>query len=74
MYYVQKFSQFELCTVHKPILALLRYGKSLPATDADRLQRWSCYLAEFCYTLKYIKGKINAGADRLTRLPIRLVA
>lgn len=73
---VRKFSQylmgrkFILSTDHKPILAIFGEGKGLPAMSAGRMQRWANYLSEFDYTLQYVKGSSNGGADGLSRLPL----
>lgn len=38
---------------------------------AGRLQRWALFLSGFDYTLQYVKGKNNGGADGLSRLPLK---
>lgn len=74
---VNKFYQylagkkFELVTDHKPLLALFGEDKTLPQMAAGRLQRWSLFLANFDYTIKYLKGVENVHADALSRLPLK---
>lgn len=73
---VRKFYQyligrhFELHSDHKPLLALFGEKIGIPQMAAGRLQRWDCFLSGFNYTMKYVKGKDNGGADGLSRLPI----
>lgn len=39
---------------------------SIPTNIIDAIQRWSLILSNFDYTLSYIKGLINTGADALS--------
>ena len=39
-------------------------------TAASRLQRWSCFLSGFKYTVETITSKDNGNCDALSRLPI----
>ena len=55
--------EFLLETDHMP-LASLRTSKNANA----RLTRWALYLQQFRFTVRYIKGKSNVGADFLSRL------
>ena len=58
--------KFEICTDHKPLVAVLS-AKSKP--PSARIERWLLYLQQFQYTLTHIPGKANA-ADALSRLPV----
>ena len=75
---VQKFRQyllgnkFVLCSDHKPLLALFGEGKGVPLMGAARLQRWALNLSGFDYSLEYIKGLQNGGADGLSRLALKV--
>ncbi|XP_076031117.1 uncharacterized protein LOC143019364 [Oratosquilla oratoria] len=55
--------KFVLETDHMP-LEHLKPSKTANA----RLTRWGLYLQQFDYTLRYIKGNENVGADLLSRL------
>ena len=55
--------EFVLETDHLP-LASLKTSKNSNA----RLMRWALYLQQFQFTVKYIKGQTNVGADFLSRL------
>ncbi|XP_076062417.1 uncharacterized protein LOC143037752 [Oratosquilla oratoria] len=55
--------KFVLETDHMP-LEHLKPSKTANA----RLTRWGLYLQQFDYTLRYIKGSENLGADLLSRL------
>lgn len=73
---VNKFNQylwgneFILLTDHKPLVALFGENKGIPQMAAGRLQRWALFLSGFKYVIRYVKGKDNAGANGLSRLPI----
>ena len=54
---------FILETDHLP-LASLRTSRNANA----RLMRWALYLQQFAFTVRYIKGQANVGADFLSRL------
>ena len=56
--------EFVLETDHLP-LASLKTSKNANA----RLMRWALYLQQFAFSVRYIKGKTNIGADFLSRLP-----
>lgn len=55
--------QFVIETDHLP-LASLKTSKNANA----RLMRWALYLQQFQFSVKYIKGQANVGADFLSRL------
>ena len=55
--------EFVIETDHLP-LASLRTSKNANA----RLMRWALYLQQFQFSVRYIKGKTNVGADCLSRL------
>ena len=55
--------QFVIETDHMP-LASLKTSKNANA----RLMRWALYLQQFQFSVKYIKGQTNVGADFLSRL------
>ena len=73
---VQKFYQhllrieFILQSDHMPLNALFGEEKGILQMAAGRLQRWALFLSPFKYKFQYIKGTQNAGADRLSRLPL----
>ena len=56
-------NRFVIETDHMP-LASLKTSKNANA----RLMRWALYLQQFQFTVKYIKGQNNVGADFLSRL------
>ena len=55
--------EFMLETDHLP-LASLKTSKNANA----RLMRWALYLQQFQFSVRYIKGQTNVGADFLSRL------
>ena len=55
--------EFALETDHKP----LQYLQAKKVTNS-RLMRWALLLQPYKFTVKYIKGKDNLGADYLSRL------
>lgn len=57
-------SHFTLETDNEPLTSL----KSSKNTNS-RLMRWSLYLQQFPFTIRYIKGSLNVGADCMSRLP-----
>ena len=60
--------QFELHTDHKSLETIMR------STDLnDRLHRWVSQLADYDFTIKYIKGETNR-ADGLSRISIKKMA
>ncbi|XP_023311910.1 uncharacterized protein K02A2.6-like isoform X3 [Anoplophora glabripennis] len=75
---VRKFQQylighkFTLKCDHKPLLAIFGEYNQIPIMHANRLQRWAIYLANFNYTIQYIKGCNNHLADYLSRAPLRI--
>ncbi|XP_008190241.1 uncharacterized protein K02A2.6-like [Acyrthosiphon pisum] len=75
---VKKFSQyllgrkFILCSDHKPLLALFGEHNGIPRMASNRLQRWTLFLSEFDYELKYVQGRNNCAADGLSRLPLKI--
>ena len=77
-YGVHKFEQylignkFELRTDHKPLIQIFGEHKQMPATHANRIQRWALYLSGFNYTIKHIQGKHNLLADYLSRAPTKV--
>jgi len=63
-------NKFVLATDHKPLIALFGEKRGIPQMAAGRLQRWALFLSGFDYTIQYVRGKENEGADGLSRLPI----
>ena len=57
--------KFVLETDHLP-LASLKTSKNANA----RLMRWALYLQQFQFSVRYIKGQMNVGADFLSRLVV----
>ena len=62
-YYYLCGSRFVLETDHMP-LSQLKQTK----TSNARLMRWALYLQQFEFSIRYIKGSCNVGADLLSRL------
>lgn len=54
--------EFALETDHLP----LQYLQALKNSN-ERLMRWALYLQQYRYTIRYIKGSLNVGADYLSR-------
>ncbi|CAF2521404.1 unnamed protein product [Rotaria sp. Silwood2] len=76
IYGIKKFHQylagrpFELVTDHKPLLAIFDPTKGIPATTANRLQRWAIYLMGYNYNIGYKPTQLHGNADALSRLPM----
>ena len=62
-YYNLCGGRFLLETDHMP-LAQVKHTKTTNA----RLMRWALYLQQFDFSIKYIRGDANVGADLLSRL------
>uniref|UniRef100_A0A5S6QW21 RNA-directed DNA polymerase n=1 Tax=Trichuris muris TaxID=70415 RepID=A0A5S6QW21_TRIMR len=73
---VQKFRRyligrkFTIYTDHQPLLGLLSKGKPIRDCASPRMLRWSLWLSNFDYELRYRPGKQMGGADALSRLPL----
>lgn len=59
---------FLIRTDHKPLLAILKPRKGVPAHSATRLQRWALTLAAYDFQIKYIPAAEFSNADVLSRL------
>ena len=57
-------SPFVLETDHMPLQYLKQYG---PSCKNGRLTRWSLFLQDYEFTIRYIKGETNVLADLLSR-------
>ncbi|XP_037774265.1 uncharacterized protein LOC119570699 [Penaeus monodon] len=62
-YYYLCGAKFTLETDHMPLSQLKR-----SKTANARLMRWGLYLQQFEFTIRYIRGTENVGADLLSRL------
>lgn len=60
----------KIVTDHKPLEGIFGSQKSKPAVIASRLQRFIVRMSIFDYEIAAIKGRDNAVADCLSRLPI----
>ncbi|KAJ8042549.1 hypothetical protein HOLleu_13634 [Holothuria leucospilota] len=61
--------QFTLVSDHKPLMSLFNEKKGIPQMASGRIQRWALTLSAYDYKIKYREGKLNFGADALSRLP-----
>uniref|UniRef100_A0A914WU41 RNA-directed DNA polymerase n=1 Tax=Plectus sambesii TaxID=2011161 RepID=A0A914WU41_9BILA len=72
----KKFEQFligrhfELITDHRPLVSIFNPEKGIPASSANRLQRWALCLMGFDYKIVYHATKQHGNADTLSRLPM----
>jgi transposase InsO family protein len=62
--------KFLLYTDHKPLLRIFAPDLSTPDTAAQRLLRWSLFLANFQYEIVFRTSSQHANADGLSRLPL----
>ena len=62
--------KFELVTDQQPLLGLLGELKSASPQASARIRRWSLFLSNFEYTLKFRSTSAHANADALSRLPL----
>ena len=61
--------QFTVITDHKPLLSI--FGSSaVPSFIATRLNKWSLFLSQFQFDIKYRNTKDHGNADALSRLTI----
>ncbi|CAI6354211.1 unnamed protein product [Macrosiphum euphorbiae] len=73
---IKKFHQylygrhFILLTDHKPLTYIFHEKKSLPQVAANRIQRYALFLANYDYSIQYVKSENNQSADALSRLAI----
>uniref|UniRef100_A0A914XL16 RNA-directed DNA polymerase n=1 Tax=Plectus sambesii TaxID=2011161 RepID=A0A914XL16_9BILA len=73
---LKKFEQFligrhfELITDHRPLVSIFNPEKGIPASSANRLQRWALCLMGFDYKIVYRATKQHGNADALSRLPM----
>jgi len=63
--------QFTLLTDHKPLTAIFRPEKGVPAMTAARLQRYAMFLAGFDYKIEYKSTTKHCNADGLSQLPLQ---
>lgn len=61
----------KIVTDHKPLESIFGERKSKPAVAASRLQRYIVRMSIFDFEISAIKGKDNAIADCLSRLPCK---
>ena len=61
---------FELVTDHKPLLGLLKEGRSTSPQASARIKRWSLFLSSYEYKLVFRNTESHANADALSRLPL----
>lgn len=50
-------------------MSLFNENKGIPRMASGRIQRWALTLSAYDYKIKYREGKLNFGADALSRLP-----
>lgn len=50
-------------------MAIFNPSKGIPQFSANRLRRWSVILANYNYTIEFVKSE-NNKADCLSRLPV----
>lgn len=62
--------KFNLITDHKPLLRLISPDKPASPQESVQVWRWSLYLSQFEYFLKFRGTKKHAHADALSRLPL----
>uniref|UniRef100_A0A914Y244 RNA-directed DNA polymerase n=1 Tax=Panagrolaimus superbus TaxID=310955 RepID=A0A914Y244_9BILA len=60
--------KFTLYTDHKALLAIFDNKKSKPVLAANRLHRWSLFLASYDFDIRYTKTTDFGQADALSRL------
>ena len=65
--------KFDLITDHQPLLRLLGSEKPTSPQPSAQVRRWSLYLSQFEYSLKFRGTKEHANADALSRLPLPVV-
>uniref|UniRef100_A0A914R2Q9 RNA-directed DNA polymerase n=1 Tax=Panagrolaimus davidi TaxID=227884 RepID=A0A914R2Q9_9BILA len=63
--------RFTLLTDHKALLSLFGDKKNLPILAANRLHRWSIFLAAYNFDIKYRKTTEFGQADAVSRLIAR---
>ena len=61
---------FTLITDHKPLLGLLDGQKPTSPQASARIRRWSLYMSQFEYTMKFRNTTAHTNADALSRLPL----
>ncbi|KAL0268628.1 UNVERIFIED_CONTAM: hypothetical protein PYX00_010487 [Menopon gallinae] len=73
---IKKFHQylwgrrFTLLTDHKPLCTIFGNKRGFPPMMATRLQRYTLFLSEYDYEIKYKKSTEHGNADGLSRVPI----
>ncbi|KAI0987764.1 hypothetical protein GJ496_004634 [Pomphorhynchus laevis] len=60
--------RFEIWTNHCLLKSIFGYNRNLSKMINGRLVRWSMWLSEYCYEIKYIKGTSNLLVDAVSKL------
>ncbi|XP_050548112.1 uncharacterized protein LOC126909726, partial [Daktulosphaira vitifoliae] len=68
---IDKEAHFILKSDNKPLTHIFHENKCLPQVAANRLQRYALFLANYNYSIKYVKSTENSSADALSRLAIK---
>jgi len=55
---------------HKPLISIVGEKKGIPVMAAHRLQRYAVFLADYTYTMEFVKGEDSGNVDALSRLPL----
>ena len=57
---------------HKPLQYLFSESRQVPQMASSRIQRWALTLSAYNYQMVFRPGKLQANADALSRLPLKV--
>ena len=67
-FYLRGLEFFQVLTDHRPLVGIFK--KSLSMLENPRLRRMREKIIEYCFEVKWVKGRSHYIADTLSRVPV----